>query len=364
MYNRRDFLRTSAGVLALGGSALGLPTVSQDGLPDGSQARGMVTDESENAVKRGLKYLASEQGTDGSWGTKRYRGSVAVPSLAALAFMAGGHLPGRGKYGQNVERAVHFVLSQAVPYDRPGCVFLNRNDHTHGPMYGHGFGTLFLAEVYGMVQDKPLREEVRTTLQKAVELIKQGQSKDGGWRYRPNINDSDISVTVCQIMALRSARNAGIDVPKSIVDNCIEYVKRCQDKREGWFHYQSVGDRGREDQAFARSAAGLAALYSAGIYEGEEITRSLDYLMKQKPAFFPLNPDMFYFYGHYYAAQAMWTAGGDYWAKWFPAIRDQLVNGQRNRADGSWPDECSHYATAMACIILQVPNNYLPIMQK
>jgi hypothetical protein len=79
---------------------------------------------------------------------------------------------------------------------------------------------------------------------------------------------------------------------------------------------------------------------------------------------FPHRPDMYYFYGHYYAAQAMWTAGGNYWTSWFPAIRDELIEGQKRQRDGSWFDICYHYATAMACIILQIPNNYLPILQK
>ena len=72
---------------------------------------------------------------------------------------------------------------------------------------------------------------------------------------------------------------------------------------------------------------------------------------------------MHYFYGHYYAMQAMWAAGGDYWKEWYPAIRDELIGHQL--PDGSWVDGiCIHYATAMACIILQVPNNYLPILQR
>ena len=92
----------------------------------------------------------------------------------------------------------------------------------------------------------------------------------------------------------------------------------------------------------------------------------MKYLVTQRPTghgggFF--KPDIQYFYGHYYAAQAMWTAGGKYWADWFPAIRDDLVKTQGN--DGSWDDAIDpHYATAMACIILQIPNNYLPILQK
>jgi hypothetical protein len=71
----------------------------------------------------------------------------------------------------------------------------------------------------------------------------------------------------------------------------------------------------------------------------------------------------FYFYAHYYGAQAMWHAGGERWLRWFPAIRDELVS--RQRADNSWVDPiCAEYGTAMACIVLQVPNNYLPILQR
>ena len=69
----------------------------------------------------------------------------------------------------------------------------------------------------------------------------------------------------------------------------------------------------------------------------------------------------YFFYGHYYAVQAMWHAGGDNWSKWYPAIRDTLLAKQSS--DGSWPDQevCPEFGTAMACIILQMPNNYLPI---
>jgi hypothetical protein len=121
--------------------------------------------------------------------------------------------------------------------------------------------------------------------------------------------------------------------------------------------------------AFARTAAGVVALYSAGVYKGAEVESGLKYLMQFKPNQDFRHreiPDLHYFYGHYYAAQAMWTAGGERWKEWYPAIRDELVNrAGRHRADSAWSDSiCSHYATAMACIILQIPNNYLPILQK
>src|SRR5262249_3661113 len=196
----------------------------------------------------------------------------------------------------------------------------------------------------------------------AVKLIVQSQNPDGGWRYRPDGKEADISVTICQIMALRSARNAGVFVPRDVVDKCTDYVKGCQDRMEGWFRYMKQGGGGAF-QGFARTAAGVCALNAAGIYNSPEVKAGLEYLMRNKPGSRFGQLDMHYFYGHYYAVQAMWTAGGHYWREWYPAIREELLS--RQGLDGSWVDQiCSHYATAMACVILQVPNNYLPILQK
>jgi hypothetical protein len=363
MWTRRRFLtRSTAGLLGVAGTAFALPNEAREGLPDGSASRGMITQETEQAIERGLDYLTRQQSNNGAFGTNGYRGNVAVTSLGALAFMAGGHQPGRGAHGRVVTSALRFVLAQETDRQHPGYLW-NPIGTPHGPMYGHGFGTLFLAEVCGMVGDSRLQDQVRETLKRAVQLIIQSQNREGGWRYTPMSHDADISVTICQIMALRAARNAGIFVPKRTVDDCVAYVKRCQDRMGGWFRYMAQGGGGGQ-QAFARTAAGVCALYSAGIYQGDEIERGLEYLMQFKPANdkWPRR-DMHYFYGHYYATQAMWTRGGKYWADWFPAIRDELLSTQRN--DGSWIDPiCIHYGTAMACIILQIPNNYLPILQK
>jgi hypothetical protein len=374
MWTRRQFLsRSGLTFLGAAGTCFAVPSDGADGdsreaLPDGSAAKGMITPETDRAIDRGLAFLHDNRHNDGSFGTGPYSGNVAVTSLGALAFMAGGHQPNRGSYGRIVTDALRYVLSQEnVDKAHPGFLH-NPHASPHGPMYGHGFGTLLLAEVSGMVHDKELRKEVDKKLHLAVKLIIDSQNRDGGWRYLPVPNEADISVTICQIMALRAARNAGVAVPKSVVDKCVEYVKRCQDKREGWFRYMIQGG-GLGQQGFARTAAGVVALYSAGIYKGPEVEAGLRYLLKNKPnggGFGPGligRPDMHYFYGHYYAVQAMWTAGGTYWSEWFPAIRQELLD--RQQPSGCWLDQiCSHYGTAMACIILQVPNNYLPILQK
>jgi hypothetical protein len=369
MTTRRQFLSHSAlAMLGAAGSAFALPTETRENaIPDGSASKDMITPEADRAIERGLAYLANVQAQDGSFGVRPYEGNIAITSLGALAFMAGGHQPGRGLYGSNIARALKRVIDCGAHSNPPG--YLNHPPGTpHGPMYGHGFGTLFLAEVTGMVQDDSLRERLTDVLRKAVHVILDSQDRnpEGAWRYFPNSPDADLSVTICQIMALRAARNAGVFVPKSNVDRCVNYVKLCQDRKGGWFRYQKqgggIGFGGNDNQAFARTAAGVCALYSAGIYEGEEITAGLNYLMNYLDHR-SLAPDFHYFYGHYYAVQAMWTAGGSYWSKWFPEIRSELLN--RQTPNGSWRDQiCDHYGTAMACIILQIPNNYLPIFQK
>jgi Squalene-hopene cyclase C-terminal domain/Prenyltransferase and squalene oxidase repeat len=362
MVIRRLFLhKAMAGVLGLGIARRTLLADQRDNVPDGSTAKDMITSAAQQAIDQGLAFLAKHQHADGSFGAIQYEGNVAVTSLAALALMAGGHQPGRGIYGESVTRALRYVLDQ----DDGRGYLLSRIGTSHGPMYGHGFGTLFLAEVYGMVHDNDLKNRLRETLKRAVKLIVDGQNPEGGWRYQPGSRDADISVTICQIMALRAARNAGFFVSKKTVDRCVAYVRRCQNS-DGGFRYQANGQTSSE---FARSAAGVVGLYCAGIYKGPDVQAALNYLMGYKPreGFVPHDVFQHYYYGHYYAAQAMWTAGGRYWSEWFPAIREELLShAERNRQSGCWQDHrfSNDYGTAMACIILQIPNNYLPILQK
>jgi len=307
-----------------------------------------ITPQSRATVQRGLEYLAKTQTPEGSFNADRYGRHVGVTSLAAMAFMADGHLPGRGKYGQHVERSLNFVLRSA---QETGLIAA---DTSHGPMYGHGFATLFLGEIYGMTNDPRCRE----ALVKAVRLIVSTQNNEGGWRYHPVPYDADISVTITQIMALRSARNAGITVPKQTIDRAIAYVRQCQNAADGGFRYMLNSG----SSAFPRSAAGVASLYYAGIYEDDSIKRGLDYLMGQRRNI-RFGSGGHYFYGQYYAVQTMYLAGGEYWANWYPRIRDELVKEQAG--DGSWSS--SHgdaYATSMSLLILQIPNRLLPIFQR
>jgi prenyltransferase beta subunit len=302
------------------------------------------------AVEKGLKFLASRQLEDGAFSTGGYGRNAAVCALAGMAWLSGGSTPGRGPYGEEVSRVTDFLLD----HTQDSGFITVEGAVSHGPMYGHGFATLFLAEVYGMSP----RDDLREKLSAAVDLIVRTQNDEGGWRYQPRRADADVSVTICQVMALRAGRNAGLAVPNETIERCVDYVKRCQNA-DGGFRYMLQGG----ESAFPRSAAGVVALYSAGVYEGREIDRGLAYLEQFLPRGPAVGQDAHFFYGHYYAVQSMWQAGGERWERWYPAVRDVLV--ARQQADGSWPDPISfEYGTAMATIILQIPDNSVPIFQR
>jgi len=292
-----------------------------------------------------------------------------------MAFMAGGHLPGRGRYGKVVDRGLDFVLG-AVQED--GYI-----TYAGTRMYSHAFATLFLAEIYGMTH----REDVQRKLQLAVDFIVNSQNAEGGWRYEPYASQSDMSIVVCQVLALRAARNIGIRVPKQVVDRAAQYVvdsavsEASIDPRWphsamargelGSFHYQKQ-DRSRS--SFSLTAAGVTALYGLGIYTDEAILRGLDYLRRNLDDFnrhrgtgyHGHNPGHYFFwYGHYYGVQAMYTAGPGWWEPYFTRLRSDLL--QMQRPDGSWPNDVGpgdEFGTAVAVLILEIPYRFLPIFQR
>lgn len=313
-------------------------------------AKQLFNADAKRCADRALQFLAKQQSADGTFGRNLYGQNVGVGGLAGIAFLSSGSTPGRGRYGVQLNRCVDYSLSHC----QDNGFISARHANSHGPMYGHGFATLFLAEVYGMSPRKDLRDK----LTKAVQLIIDTQNNQGGWRYQPQRRDADLSVTICQIMALRAAKNSGLFVPKETIDRCLAYVRKSQNA-DGGFTYTLDGG----ESAFPRSAAGLVALYSAGVYEGTEIDRGLQYLMKHVPNNRSQIRGTYFFYGHYYGVQAAWHAGGDNWSRWYPAIRDYLLKTQDEK--GTWANTiCPAYGAAMGAIILQIPNHCVPILQR
>ena len=216
-----------------------------------------------------------------------------------------------------------------------------------------------LPDMTGGGPDAATASKLHNACLRAVRLIVSTQNDEGGWRYNPVPYDADVSVTICQIMALRSARNAGLEVPKDVIDKAVAYVRRCQNE-DGGFRYQQQ----QPPSAWERSAASVASLQYAGVYDDKAIRDGLGYVSRFGSPGRLGGGTRHYYYGHYYAVQAMYLAGGDWWQRWWPAVRDELL--ERQHEDGFWPDSQvgPQYGTAMALIILQMPKRYLPIFQK
>jgi|694.fasta_scaffold03122_15 squalene cyclase len=367
--------------LMAGSPAASAPLPRQQGLPGGDvSALVAVTEEQAQAVERGLEWLAKNQEPNGAWvsriGYKLNEGfnitedgksHLGVTALAGMAFLAGGHLPGRGRYGENVNRALDFVLTCQ---SEDGFLF-----HAGSRMYDHAFATLFLAEIVGMTH----RKDVQKVLQKAVDFIVRSQNKDGGWRYEPYQRESDMSIVVCQVIALRAARNIGIKVPKSTIDLAARYVVDSAvtaeyNAQQGMWGGNPLGTfRYQRDQysrtSFPLTAAGVTALHGLGIYSDDLIQKGLEYLASET-ARFNGKPDnrrghYFFWYGHYYAVQAMYTAGAPYWEPYFESLRNTLITMQQ--PDGSWRNDVGPgpaLGTAMAVLILEIPYRLLPIFQR
>ena len=254
--------KSRPGPIVLAAGVAALLTVAARG-QDGGELRGgndsptapEVNEAARAAISRGLNYLARHQEPDGAFidgiGRKvnntylAHAGKhVGVTALAGISFLAQGSTPSRGQYGHQVQGCLDFVLRCV---SREGFI---TNDGSR--MYEHAFGALFLAEVAGMAPTA----EVHEGLKQAVSSIVASQNDQGGWRYLPGAKDSDISITVCQVQALRAARNAGVRVPKDTIDRAIQYVKRSYiGDRVSYPHYQG----GFWYQAYRTAPCGLLA---------------------------------------------------------------------------------------------------------
>jgi Prenyltransferase and squalene oxidase repeat len=316
-----------------------------------------VTHDIEVARDRGLKYLARTQANDGSWRNAGGYGSypVVMTALSGMAFVASGSTPTRGEYFLQVRQAVEFLMKNADA--NTGVITVPQEEGRS--MYGHGFGTLFLASCYGMEEDVARQQRLHRVLTKAVDLIRSSQSAAGGWLYTPDSGGDEGSVTVTQVQALRACRNAGITVNVKTIQNAVNYIKRCQNPDGSIRYSASSGGEGRP----AITAAGVAVLYNAGVYDDQPFAeKALQYAMKH----IQITTDTtgHHFYTHLYLSQALYQRGGKDWDEYYSKMSAWLLRQQRK--DGSWDGDGvgSVYGTAIALIILQLPYSLVPIYQR
>ncbi|MBL9134663.1 MAG: terpene cyclase/mutase family protein [Verrucomicrobiales bacterium] len=309
----------------------------------------------ESVIQGAIRYLASKQLPNGSWGVTDFerRHPVAMTAYTLMGFLAAGHLPGEGEQGKVARLGLQYLLEAA----KPDGTFGDRSLGQY--MYNHGVATIALAELYGQTQ----AADIKPKLDRAIKLIISSQNPEGGWRYRPIAQDADVSVTVLQVVGLRAAKNAGIDVPQETIERAVRYVKACYDAASGGFTYQP----GNRAPGYARTAAAIYSLQVCGLYDDPLVKRGSEYLTKN------FGQREWFTYGTFYAVPAQYMVGSDAWKFWYPRIRNQLMRqvvreGDKAYWDGSI-DMGSNglgpiYATAVYVGVLAMPWNYVPIYQR
>jgi len=330
------------------------------------------SDPVDHAVARAVRFLLSVQRGDGSI-TEQPGNRVAMTSLSLLALAATGHQPtDDSPAGQGMRRALDYVL-RTEHQDARG--FLGAADGSR--MYGHGITTLMLSEMLGMGLDAQMDETLRDRCRKGIDLILKAQSssKDdrnaGGWRYLPESRDSDLSISVWQVMALRSAKNAGFEIPGQAIERAVGYLKRCYKVKRGpdgrplTVTTSACAYEPGQNPEYAMAAAGLLALQVCGEYDAPEVLGSADWL-RDRPVEWTSE---WFFYGTYYYAQGMYQRGGDYADKARKAVEGVVLEQQS--PDGSWLGHHGQergagrvYCTAMGVLALAVKYHYLPIYQR
>ena len=242
-----------------------------------------ITPQGEQALARGLEWLARTQGPEGNWQSN----DLGLVSTGILAFLSSGHLPGRGRYGENVQRALDYVLRNAKSFGAES--YLLNIAESRRAMYNHGLSTFVLGQLYGTSSDT----KVGKVLNGALRMICQTQCEDGGWDYvaQRQPNGHDLSLAVMQALALRSAVDSGLEVPPETVELAIKSVREhytpagcdwrapeeVQRAHPGQFTYS----RGGGNPTTAMSAAGVVCLQEFAQYDDWRIEKNIELILKR-----------------------------------------------------------------------------------
>jgi len=314
------------------------------------------------AVARGLEWLAKRQsGRGGASGLGRWtandgRYPTAMTAMAGIAMLCEGSTTTQGKYASNIRRAVDYLVSKSQPN---GLIGDPGQDDRY--TYGHGFSMLFLSQVLGEEEDADRREELVDVLARAVVFTGRAQTEAGGWGYvsaKDGQGFDEGSTTITQVQGLRGCRNAGIPVPKEIVEKAIEYIRKCT-LPDGGVQYNSKGGGGRP----AITAAAIACLFNAGEYDSEYVPKLQAYCQRNLSNISNRGFGHWH-YAHYYYSQVRYREGGKSWDEYRDQIYGRLV--REANPDGSWSQGYIGpvYTTAINLTILQLENGALPIYQR
>lgn len=349
----------------------------------------------ENAVDKGLQYLKKIQAQDGHWEAQGGQYATTMTALAGMAFLMEGSTLKEGKYSEQVLKAVNWFLSPAR-LSNDGKIGDARNpSESSRYMYGQGFGTLFLASVYGEEEDKDQREKLEKLLKKSVEFICRAQTSKkhkkpegkeveiGGWGYvsaNDGGNFDEGSVTITALQALRAAKNAGIPVPKEAIDKAVNYLEACTTPKGGII-YSYAGGSGAALNGQERpplTAAAICCGFSAGQYNGELPKKWIKYCKDNIPI--GKGRQSHDEYQTYYFAQAVYALGDTKYGEMFPnepkdswltwsKFKEGVVQGvldNQDKTSGGWTQGYIGpvFTTSVNLTILQLEKGILPIYQK
>jgi hypothetical protein len=342
-----------AWVVAIGAAAIFVASPSPAGI-ESTRTRKVVSE--------GLDWLAMKQHKLGHW-TAQDRYPTAMTALSGIALLCEGSTATQGKYAENIRRAVDYLVRQSRPNGLIGDPL--RDDRY---TYGHGFSMLFLSQVLGDEEDEDRREQLVDVLTRAVQFTGQAQTPAGGWGYvsaKDGGGFDEGSTTITQVQGLRGCRNAGIPVPKEIIDKAVQYIKDCT-LPEGGVQYSSKGGGGRP----AITAAAIACLFNAGQYDDDFVPRMMKYC-EQNLSSDTRSSYGHWHYAHFYFAQVQYREGGDRWEKYRNEIESRLLTEVKEEKLGDktvarWNQGYigEVYTTALNLIILQLDNACLPIYQR
>lgn len=319
-------------------------------------AGGLRDPKVRNAVDKGLEWLADRQSRLGHWSANDGRYPTAMTGMAGLALLSEGSTTTQGRYASHVRKAVDYLASRSRANGLVGDPL--RDDRY---TYGHGFGTLFLSQVLGEEEDVERRKELVDVLTRAVEFTGRAQTNAGGWGYvsaKDGQGFDEGSTTITQVQALRGCRNAGIPVPREVIESAVNYIRKCT-LPDGGVQYNSNGGGGRP----AITAAAIACLFNAGEYDSEYVPKLLSYCEKNLSNISNRGFGHWH-YAHYYYAQVKYREGGKKWEEYRDKIYARILS--EAAADGSWSQGYigTVYTTAINLTILQLENGALPIYQR
>ena len=323
----------------------------------------------QQAVLAGLEWLARNQQKDGSWslvgpyanGARSENREVAT-AMALLAFQGDGNTTEYGEYKDVVERGWYYLLRKQ---DDKGCFYRER--HRIHRFYSQGIATIAICELYAMTSDPALKQTYREPAVKAIEYCVETQSPEGGWRYVPH-QAGDLSVTGWILMALQSARMAGLDVPLNTLDRASAFLDSVAKEDGSRYCYHP----GRAPTTAMTAEGLLCRQYLGWKRDDPNLVNGVEWLLQRRNQInYKRERDVYYWY---YATQVMHHMEGEAWRKWNERMCQTVPQAQVGKGieAGSWDplkpardrraEEGGRlYVTCLSLYMLQVYYRHLPL---